>query len=465
MMAFGSGNTGRKFGMINLGVLRLGVTILLMMHAHAIFAQETAPELHRIDSITWAHYSNGEWSQLIDEGTKAINEGIDYFYLRMRVGIAFYEMKNYRRAIPHFKKAKEFNPPDKSAVEYLYLSYLLGGRPQDAQKIIPELGKAARERLAASETKIVEEIYIEGGPAFAGNQNLGGNQKGRHRETSDTIYNGSYYYDNVYYGHAGLRLRLHPAVSLYQGYSYVEAPFTEKISYMGEAVPDFQYSTKQHEYYANLSINLPGKILATPAFHMLWLEYALRVDMYDPEIDGLVYDTVYENEQMYVASLSLKKDISIFAVEAGGTYGDFGHMVHKQLSLAGYVYPFGNLDLYAKTGITHMWNENEGRWIFHQMVGWSPVSGLWLEGSGTFGQLQDYAEQNAFIIYNAPEEIIYKIEGTVMVEVSSKIELSMRYRLLERVNRYLAYTSYEDFTFEYTNYHYHTLIGGIKWKF
>ena len=437
----------------------------MTMTGLTISAQETAPEVRTIDSITWAYYSNGQWEQLIHEGKQAIDDGIDYFYLRMRVGIAYYESENYRRAAPHFKKATEFNPLDKSATEYLYLSYLLGGRPQDARQLIPDLDNATKERLGISGSKIIEEVYIEGGPAFAGNTSLKNPRKRGHTGNNDTIYNGSYYYDNVYYGHAGLRLRLHPAVSLYQGYSYVEAPVTEKISYMGEPVPDFHYTAKQHEYYGNLSVNLPGNILATPAFHMLWLKYALRRDTYDPEVGGLVYDTVSENELMYVASLSLKKDISIFALELSGTYGDFGHMVQHQLSLAGYVYPLGNLDLYGKTALTRMWNKNEGRWIFHQMVGWSPFEKLWLEGSATIGQLQDYAEQNAFIIYNSPEEINFKIEGSVIVEVSSKIELSLRYRLLERVNRYLTYTSYEDFTFEYTNYPYHTLIGGIKWRF
>jgi hypothetical protein len=354
---------------------------------------------------------------------------------------------------------------DKTVAEYLYLSYLLGGRSYDAYQIVPELSASARERLGLSKKKIVEEFYVEGGPAFAGNTDLKNNRKGRQTGRNDTIYNGSYYYDNIYYGHAGIRLRLHPSVSIYQGYSYVEAPVTEKVRYMGEPVPDFHYATKQHEYYGNINVNLPGNILATPAFHMIWLKYALRRDAYEPEVGGLVYDTVYEKERMYVASLALKKDISVFALEVSGTYGDFGHMVHQQFSLAGYVYPLGNLNLYAKTGLTYMWNKNDDRWIFHQMIGWSPLKKFWLEGSGTFGQLQDYTERNAFIIYNSPEEINYKIEGTMILEVTSNIELSLRYRFLERVNRYLSYTSFEDFTFKHTKYPYHTLIGGIKWRF
>ena len=40
---------------------------------------------------TFNLYKERNWSELIFWGEKAINEGNDYFYLRMRLGIAFYE--------------------------------------------------------------------------------------------------------------------------------------------------------------------------------------------------------------------------------------------------------------------------------------------------------------------------------------------------------------------------------------
>ena len=49
----------------------------------------------KIDSATYAQYLAGDWSTLVHEGKQAISQGVDYYYLRMRVGIAFYEMKNW----------------------------------------------------------------------------------------------------------------------------------------------------------------------------------------------------------------------------------------------------------------------------------------------------------------------------------------------------------------------------------
>lgn len=445
-------------------LLKMVILAGFLMFGTTGMAQKV-PGVKEIDSITWALYNRADWNRLADKGSEAIKSGIDYYYLRMRVGIAFYEMKNYRAAIPHFKKALEFNPMDKVAVEYLYLSYLSGGRKYDARKISNKLGKSARERLGLDRQPVVEEIYIEGGPSKAGNIDQEDRRHGRRPQQEDTIYNAGYYYNNIYYGHAGIKFRLSPSISVYQGYSYLEAPVTEKLTYMNEQVPDFDYTTVQHEYYGNLEVNLPGSVLATPAFHMLWIKYGLRVDQYNPETFNLDYDTVVEHENMSVASLSLRKDIGAFTAEISGTYGDFGHALQKQLTLAGYYYPMGNLDFYGKTGVTYLWNENDNRWIFHQLVGWSPADKFWLEATADIGQLQDYAEKNAFVVYNVPEEINYKIEGVLLYELSEKLELSLRYRYMQRVNRYLYYTSYEDFTFKETKYPYHTIIGGIKWKF
>lgn len=445
-------------------LLKILFLAVFMMFGVAGMAQKV-PGMKEIDSITWALYNRADWSRLAEKGNEAIKNGIDYYYLRMRVGIAYYEMENYRAAIPHFKKALEFNPMDKVAVEYLYLCYLSGGRKYDAQKISNKLGKSARERLGLYRQPVVEEIYIEGGPSKVGDIKQEERPHRRPPPVADTIYNSGYYYNNIYYGHAGIKLRLSPSISIYQGYSYLEAPVTEKLTYMNERVPDFEYTTIQHEYYGNLEVNLPGSVLVTPSFHMLWIKYGLRVDQYNPETFSLDYDTVVERENMSVASLSLRKDVGAFAAEISGTYGNFGHTVQKQLTLAGYYYPLGNLDFYGKTGVTYLWNENDNRWIFHQLLGWSPAEKLWLEATADIGQLQDYAEKNAFVVYNVPEKINYKIEGVLLYEFSENLELSLRYRYMQRVNSYLYYTSYEDFTFKETKYPYHTIIGGIKWKF
>ena len=52
-------------------------------------------EVWNPEKKTFGLYKEQNWSELIFWGKKAISEGNDYFYLRMRLGIAFYKRNNY----------------------------------------------------------------------------------------------------------------------------------------------------------------------------------------------------------------------------------------------------------------------------------------------------------------------------------------------------------------------------------
>ena len=90
------------------------------------------------DSVTYGLYTERNWSKLIIKGKEAIDEGHDFFYMRMRIGIAYYELKNYAMSAFHFKRALEFNDSDPLALEYLFYSYYLSGRTLQAWASLPE---------------------------------------------------------------------------------------------------------------------------------------------------------------------------------------------------------------------------------------------------------------------------------------------------------------------------------------
>ena len=89
---------------------------------------------------------------------------------------------------------------------------------------------------------------------------------------------------------------------------------------------------------------------------------------------------------------------------------------------------------------------------------------LWIEASLTLGNLANYNEKNAFIVYNIADKINLKTGISFIYAVSSKIELSLRYQLLKRENTYISYQTKDIINTNTTNYQNNTLIGGIKWK-
>ncbi len=106
---------------------RLIITIgLIYLAVPGTIAQEPM-DFSTINNETYRLYLAGEWDSVIVVGKTALKQEIDYYYLRMRMGIAFHEKKNFRRAASHFNKALNFNPGDPLALEYLYYAKLWGG--------------------------------------------------------------------------------------------------------------------------------------------------------------------------------------------------------------------------------------------------------------------------------------------------------------------------------------------------
>lgn len=110
------------------------LVLLSMIFCLRVPAQ-VAMDYATTDSVSYRLYEEKSWTELEDYCGKAIGAGIDYYYLRMRAGIASYELQHYRKAIVHFQKALEFNSGDPVAGSYLYGSYILAARYEDARRL------------------------------------------------------------------------------------------------------------------------------------------------------------------------------------------------------------------------------------------------------------------------------------------------------------------------------------------
>ena len=435
--------------------------VIFLLSPEIGFSQEF-PEFAKTDSITFALYEKQQWSELIEVGEAAIKNGIDFYYLRMRLGIARYEQQNYRHAIPHFENAIKIYPEDQVAAWYLYYSYLFSGRKSDSKRITPLLNEATKAKMGIKKSLFLDEIYFEGGPAVSNISTLEDNWK--NPTAADTIYSSTTYFKGYNYFHGGIRLNILPNLSIYQGYGQLNATAQQNIRDFQEQYKPFKRIARQDDYYANIEYVLPKGFKITGAAHFLWIGYDRRDASYD-QIGNLTFDTVAVSEDDYVLSLGVMKEFTFGSLNVSGTYGRLDNDTVSQLGASFVYYPFGNINFYGTTGILNFWDNEGNRTIFTQEIGGRIFKNIWLEGNITIGQLQNYAEKNAFVIYNAPEEINNKYEAVLIYAAPKHLEISLRYRYLERENGTLVYTDFENFTITKTQYPFHSIIGGIKWKF
>ena len=108
--------------------LLIVISILLVLSADLI----GQTDFLTLDRETYDLYLKGDYKNLKNVGEIMILQGMDYYYLRMRMGILAYNNERYPEAFKHFSKAISFNSGDTISREYIYYSYLFSGRKADA---------------------------------------------------------------------------------------------------------------------------------------------------------------------------------------------------------------------------------------------------------------------------------------------------------------------------------------------
>ena len=431
-----------------------------------------------IEEKTLELFQNKQYKRLIYIGEQARKNNTDYFFLRYRIGVAYYNLGNYRMAAYHLEKALIFNSDDPTELEYLYYSYIFSGRTSDANFITSKMTDDLKEKLGFK-TKLLSSVYIEGGPSLSNNipKNAG-------IDINDTanIYGENDLNNNILYTHIGLKHEIFPFLSIYHGYSHIAIEKRKIISIQKwDGVGNYHnwdsvcnYTLTQNEYYINSDIQLKKGLKLTPAFHFIQVNSKSQIYQFNTTTDTGTFLPSTLSINNYVASLAISKEYKNFSFNLSGTYSNLNSAKQIQGGIGITYFPFGNLNLYTNSSLVYFYQKTSGgqgqgsaketRFIFDQMIGLKLFPKLWTETSFTLGNLSNYNEKNAFIVYNIADQIKFKAGISVIYSLSSKIELSLRYQFLSRESNYITYENSTTSITKTTNYQNNTIIGGIKWK-
>ena len=77
------------------------IVLMLLVSSVSVFSQEEIAT-KEIDETTLNYYNNGQWEELISYGEKVKK---DYYYFNIRMGVAYFNLRQYYTAEEFFKKA------------------------------------------------------------------------------------------------------------------------------------------------------------------------------------------------------------------------------------------------------------------------------------------------------------------------------------------------------------------------
>ncbi len=373
---------------------------------------QQAGSFSRYDKQTYAHYLQQDWQALINTGKAALKEGIDFYYLRMRLGIAYYEKGQYRQAIAHFNKALAYNSYNPLAAEYLYYAYKLAGRLADANLVYGQYKPQLGQRQVASPYGVISGFYSEGGLKFLSPAN---DEAGP-----------------LKYMHAGAQQQLGGRLSLYHGYMRISQNINryETVNNPGPGPPTTSKTTRkyvQNEYYLRAAVPLVAGLQLTGSLHT-----------------QAITDSVRYNNLAFMAGLTA----SIKLFDFSATYGlaRIKATRQQQVALGITVYPAPGL--YLQSVFTHHRDGDRGNTIFLQKTGVRTGANTWLEAYGSFGDMRNVQDMDGFYQYNTPDPLTLRLglTGIFYLGVRTKLLVGYTYENYEALATNLPYQQHYTFT-------------------
>lgn len=432
------------------------VSLIVIMVLHGL-SQEVV-NTQSVDEQTYSLYLNKQWKELIEAGKLAKKKNIDFFYLQYRMGIAYYELKNYRKAIPFFEKVLKQQSQDKSALEYLYYSYLFSGRKDDARVLALEFDQEMCDELQLYNNElIVNGIGFEYKKYLFDDYTISSDPN---NEIEQKVRKDLNYFNLNLTHYSKKNLKLFHAFSYLLGSNQVFNPEYDEYK--------FDETVKQFQYYIAGNWNLnKGSVLKIGLHYINTKLEAVNPDsnLVNGQGRGNNNYLYYKKLNSFVGLAKYSKNISNFDFSIAASISNLNNSFQLFPLIGVDYYPFGNTNLYLGSEVIYQVSPDEQTYdpgfIFKQKVGFKLFKSLWIEPFMQYGKVSNFVDNDAFVIYNNPDVINYWYGVNLNLDLyKSGLTLYFIYQQYSNTNFYKSYQS--EYSIDYGS---QTFLGGIKWKF
>ncbi|NOZ35905.1 MAG: hypothetical protein GXO80_11480 [Chlorobi bacterium] len=431
------------------------INIIFIFFVSLSFAQNTLT-FPAIDKKTYKQYSDKNWNELIKTGKQSLKKGIDFYYLQYRMGIAYYEQKQYAQSVKYFENVYSKTPDDELIQEYLYYAYLLSGRIDDAKLLSKSFDNSVIEKLhIETEYPFIRALYIATKHDI--NEDYNYIPKNTELINQKTVTSKSWY--NISLEHS-----IGKRVTVFHGYSHLEINSTVKDT-DSDLPSEYTEHLTQNEYYISLKYHLSKGLNLTGGFHFLHSEYFAPNPIQTFGRRQFTSALYYYPENSITGSLKLDKSFSVFNVSAESSISNINKKLQIQPALSLRIYPFGNNKFYSETKGIYLSEKDNSNFTYNPIIkqsfGFTFLKYSFFSPSVTYGNLINYTSYNAFIVNNDIDKTKFRLESYLNIgfaEGRFNIFLNYQYNVKENTFTVNGVDSYK----QYIN---QSITGGIKWYF
>jgi hypothetical protein len=449
--------------------MRRTILLFLLISISFLGKSQKGIDYISLDQQTLQYYYTSQWDSLIAVGNIGLSNGHDYFYLRMRMGVAYFYQGKYSKAIRHLEKARKFNSHDELTNRYLYLSYKYLGRYADAEVLGKTLSDTLRKSELYKKTPFFSNLYLESGFSPASNYTPIAPAR-----NSASTYESSIKNNALEYGFIGLSNQITPWLSLFYGYTYLNTSAT-KYTFQKQAdslkhkldtsISDI--SIKLQQFYINPRFRIAKGLFLSTYYHKISNKSVMQDNSsksdttisFDDGILGFCLEKHYRNF-VFLGEVSNNK---------------LHNANHLQTQIGATWFPLSNLNFYlgatlgingSKPDSTNQQNYQNRKTIYQLQVGGKISGRLWGEVNYFGGNFQDSQTGNGFLIYSTPNNYKMMANGTLMFFFNKiRITLKYQYSSLTGTKSLVNNKKNNQQTYSEYSFNQHTITGGLLWNF
>jgi hypothetical protein len=377
-----------------------------------------------VEDSSYALYLKKDWKGLEQFGRLAIKNKIDYFYLRERIGIAYYEQKKYQLALPHFQKAYGFNSGDELLQEYLFYSHVFNYQYDQALHLTKKFSPELKTKTYTTKPAAINMVQLDFTAKIP--------------ELSSIAY--PYYFFGFGFNH-----RITRGYSAFHAYSFSRQKYNRGIY-------------DQHRYYLSVNIPLVKGFSLIPAFSILADQYkdTLFYPPPPPPMRPPPPSLRTRTYLSYIGSLNVSMALPYVKVDLGNAFSNLDTTYQIQHALALTVYPLANQKLFiGATGILYTNNYYSSvKPLVQAVVGFNAPQFFRMSVVYTYANIYNFHLYNGYWVQNGYDLLRHNVTASPEFIIKHRFSIYAAYQLELKTTRTTQ-----------TNYIAHGVSFGTKLRF
>ena len=334
--------------------------ILFLILSSADIKAQSDSALKNADARSYELYNTAKWNELISYSENALIKKIDFVYLRVRLGIAYYKTGKYFDAIVNLKKAYDQGYEDPYLTEHLYYSYIQTGRTEDADYYFSKLPGKIKKGIKPFGNPFISEFDINGGSGFSNDVSKNSSTD---LDGQDNVYGEQIISDNYFFLNTGFKQLPVNWLNVRYNYTFLDLQKTKEIMFNNIKTYD-DYPQFQHQFFVKTSIRAGDGFVISPSGHYIYTKDNTINAQYDSlsnnngtlTTDAPEYFYTITNKETiqdnFVLSLSLSKQFYIFKSGVNGSFSYLNGNHQTQFGAFLTVYPTKENTFYTFSDLT-----------------------------------------------------------------------------------------------------------------